>query len=138
MSFTTIGKQSAAVTSSSLKQYLFRDNDPLNVNYYRLKQVDLSGKSAYSNTLLVKLPQANALNIVQNPVQNILQVQVNSGAPKINFLVVYDCSGRKLETANVPNGLQNIDISRLAAGTYILQLITSDGQICNERFMKSN
>ncbi len=136
--FSTIGKEISADVSNSEKQYVFQDNDPVNVNYYRLAEVDLSGKSSYSNTLLVKLPQSSALNIIQNPVQNMLQVQVNSGEPKTNYLVVYDCSGRRLKTANVSNGLQTIDISTLPSGTYILQLITSDGQICNERFVKSN
>jgi hypothetical protein len=136
--FSTIGKMPAANNSSTLKQYTFTDNDPLSTNYYRLKEVDLNGNATYSNTLLVKLPQATALQILQNPVQNSLQVQVNSGQPKTSTLCIFDFSGRRLKTLTVTNGLQTIDISTLPAGVYIMQLITNNGDLYNEQFVKGN
>jgi hypothetical protein len=136
-SFTTIGKQSAAGNSSSLKQYSFTDNAPLSTNYYRLKEVDLNGNATYSNILVVKLPQANTLTILQNPVQNLLQLQLNSGSPAPSSLALYDMSGRKLKTLSLPNGLQTINVSNLAIGTYLLQLTTGNGGVYNERFVKS-
>jgi hypothetical protein len=135
--FSSIGKQPAANNSSTLKQYIFTDNNPLNTNYYRLKEVDLNGNSTYSNTLLVKLTQAQNLTILQNPVQNSLQVQLNNGNAQTSSLTIFDLLGRRFKSLTVPNGLQTINVSSLPSGTYIIQLITSDGEICNERFIKA-
>ncbi len=43
--FTEIGKVASASTSSTLKDYVFYDNNPVQgINYYRLQQVDFDGK----------------------------------------------------------------------------------------------
>ena len=133
-----IRRSAAAGNSSTLKQYSFIDDAPLSTNYYRLKEVDLNGNSSYSNILLVNLSQAAALTILQNPVQDLLQLQLNSGSTAANSLTLFDMWGRKRKALSLPNGPQTIDISNLAVGTYILRLTTGNGDEINEKFVKSN
>jgi uncharacterized lipoprotein YajG len=114
-----------------IKTYLFA----LLVNIFLV----LDGNATYSNTLLVKLPNQPVLTILQNPVQNTLQLQINTRTTrKTNTLMLYDFSGRRLKTLSAPNGPQTIDVSALPAGTYILQLTSSSGQIFNQQFIKTN
>ena len=115
----------------------FNDNNPSYINYYRLKQVDLDGKSTNSNVLFVKVPQTKPLKIIQNPVSDIMQVQVNVEQAKINLLTLFDFSGRKVKSFKGQNGFQNLDVLFIAPGTYILQLLTTNGQKYIESFIKS-
>jgi hypothetical protein len=136
VNFSTIGKQAAAGNSNSLKQYSFIDNNPQSINYYRLKEVDFDGKYVYSKILSVKMLQANALNIIGNPVQNNLQLIIDNLQSSTNYLSIFDFSGRRLKTFNAQTGLQNIDVSFLSSGTYVLQMITADGKIYDQLFVK--
>jgi hypothetical protein len=136
VNFEAIGKQAAAGNSGSLKQYGFLDGEPLAVNYYRLKEVDFNGHFMYSDVLLVKMVGAAALTIMQNPVWNSLQIQVN-GATQTSTLVIYDFAGRRVETLSVGNGVQGVDVSGFPAGSYVAELVTSNGQIYNQHFVKS-
>lgn len=132
--FETIGKRIGAVNSNTLKQYSFIDNNPSNTNYYRLKQVDLDGKSTQSNVLFVKVPKTNPLQIIQNLIKGTIQTQVNV---EPSFLVVLDMFGRKVKSFKAQIGFQNFDVSTIPPGIYILQLVTTDKQTFNERFIKS-
>jgi hypothetical protein len=136
INFSGIGKVNAAGNSTSLKQYSFIDNNPLSINYYRLKEVDLDGKYVYSKILQVQMQQSTALSIIGNPVQNVLQIQINNSSLSTNYLSIFDFTGRRLKAFNAQNGLQNIDVSFLSAGTYVLQMITADGKIYDQLFVK--
>jgi hypothetical protein len=138
INFSTIGKEIATGISNSLKQYTFTDENPSAINYYRLKEVDKDGKYTYSNILLATLQQTQALNIIGNPVQNNLQVQINTNQSQTNQLSIFDFLGRKVKTFTVQKGLQDIEVTSLSAGVYVLQLVIANGEVVNERFIKSN
>jgi hypothetical protein len=135
VNFEAIGRQTAAGNSGSLKQYGFVDGEPKAVNYYRLKEVDFNGHFMYSDVLLVKMVGAAALTIMQNPVGNSLQIQVN-GATQTNELVIYDFAGRRVETVEVGNGVQRVDVSAFPAGSYVAELMEGDGEVARGRFVK--
>jgi len=138
INFSSIGKVNTAGNSSSLKQYSFINSTPLSTNYYRLKEVDFDGNYQYSNILLVKMPQLQPLIILGNPVQNDLQLTINNAqSSQTNYLSIFDFTGRRLQSFNAQNGVLNIDVSFLAPGNYILQMITSDGQVYDKAFLKT-
>jgi hypothetical protein len=136
--FEKIGIVKGAGTSNSIKQYSFVDEKPFYINQYRLKQIDLDGKFAYSKILYVKVQQSNPLSIAGNPVKKQLQVSISMEPSKIGSLVVYDLMGRRMKTFKGTNGLQSLDIAVLGAGKYLLQLITVDGQAYNQQFIKAD
>ncbi len=136
VNFSSIGKVDATGNSNRLQDYAFVDNNPKNTNYYRLKEVDFDGKYIYSKILQVKFPSLQSLSIISNPVQNLLQLQINSSSSQTSYLTIFDFTGRRLKTFNAQNGNQNIDVSFLTSGTYFLQLITSDGDVYDNVFIK--
>ncbi len=136
INYSLIGKITAAGNSSSLQQYTFIDNSPLAFNYYRLKEVDFDEKYFYSKILQVNIRQTQPLIIIGNPVQNSLKVQINNESSQINYLSIFDMARRRLKILNLQSGSQNINVSSLKSGFYILQLITHEGQIFNQEFVK--
>jgi hypothetical protein len=137
INFSSIGTVNAAGNSSTLKQYSFTDNTPFYINYYRLKEVDLDGKLTYSNILLVKIAGTNSFTILQNPVQNNLQLQVNAAQSQTNNLSIFDITGRRWKTFTAQNGLQNVDVSLLPSGTYFIKMTASNGQSFEKMFVKA-
>jgi len=58
-------------------RYSFEDETPINgaVVYYRLKQIDMDGKSTFSPVRSIKLSNARNINIYPNPSQGALTIQ---------------------------------------------------------------
>lgn len=66
--FCTIGIKKAAGCSNNIIMYSFVDQNIFSEKvYYRLKQVDFSGKFTYSNLIAVNLSHENLLNVWPNP-----------------------------------------------------------------------
>ncbi len=136
--FQSIGTINGAGTSNSPKQYTFTDDKPNYINQYRLKQVDLDGRSTYSKILFVKVQQASPVSITGNPVKKQLQVHISLETNKATSLNIFDFMGRKIKAYSPISGFQNLDVSALPSGKYLLQLLTSDGQAFNLRFVKAD
>lgn len=137
INFQSIGKINGAGNSNNVKQYSFTDDKAMYINHYRLKQVDFDGKWSYSKILYVKMPQANPLTIISNPVKNQLQIQINAEASKITSLTIFDFMGRKISSYTASNGIQQLDVSKLLTGKYVLQLLTTDGTAFRQTFLKT-
>jgi hypothetical protein len=135
--FEKIGNLKTIGNSSTTKDYSFTDNNPNYFNHYRLKLVDVSGKISYSKILFVKVQLASPLVIKLNPVKDNLPLQISTDASKIKSIVLFDFMGRKLQMINPFAGFKNINIANLAAGKYLVQLITVDGQGYNAAFIKA-
>ncbi|GAB2604643.1 endonuclease/exonuclease/phosphatase family protein [Spirosoma areae] len=72
--FSAIGRVTAAGDAQSLKTYGLLDENPLRgTSYYRLKQVDLDGKTTYSTIVSVVLDNLTpAFELLGNPTDNQL------------------------------------------------------------------
>jgi hypothetical protein len=130
--FEKIGQLKASGSSSTAKDYSFIDNKPNYINHYRLKQLDLNGK-----ILFVKVQQASAIKIIENPVKKNLQLQLGIDASKIKSITIFDFMGRQLKTIKANSGLHNVDVSNFSIGKYLVQMITTDGQGYNISFIKA-
>ena len=95
-------------------------------NYYRLKSVDMDGRSSYSNIVEITFNlAANNIIVYPNPAKDILNIQSNFKGEKL-YINVTDISGRKiLQTAQQNNQLIHIPVTNLKTGFYLLQV--SDG-----------
>jgi hypothetical protein len=133
--FEAIGSLPAAGNSNVVRQYAFTDNTPTYVNYYRLKQVDLDGKSVYSKILYAKVEKASPLQLMQNVVTTSLSYQVNSRVSG-SILEIYDMTGRRLYKAAAMEGVQSINVSRWSAGKYLIRLLTNSGEVYSHQFIK--
>ncbi len=124
----SIGQVNGAGNSSVLLSYNLFDQNPLNgVSYYRLKQTDFNGDFTYSDPESVYRNQqdATAPVIFPNPAKNVFTIS----AENVDRFEIYTISGQRVTNSVSINPLEGtaaqVDVSALAAGTYIVR---SDAQ----------
>ncbi|GAA4500701.1 hypothetical protein GCM10023172_21410 [Hymenobacter ginsengisoli] len=125
-SYTTIGQVAAKGTSLVASTYALTDagvaNRATGAVYYRLKQVDLDGKAAYSPVRTVSFTKAAslALSLYPNPAQYATGLDLSqlpaTGTYQVQLL---DATGRVVRSASLSGGqVQSLDLHELASGTY--------------------
>ena len=134
--WATIGSVKAAGTSVRAHTYTYTDNAPLsNVNYYRLKQVDLDGKFEYSQVATAAIGKGKLKGIFPNPVKDKLNVIAGELSENATA-TIFDLSGKVVQTTRL-NGAQ-IDVSNLNQGLYLLRVSDDSGQTSEHiRFVKN-
>ena len=120
-----------AITADQLRcdqPFAYTDENPLpGANYYRLKMIDVDGKAAYSNIVLlsVKTQAFELLSINPNIISKENAVlKVNAAEKAEMILVITDFSGRRISTQTVVltpgNNQFNINTGSLTTGAYQL------------------
>ena len=143
--FSALGTVAAAGNSSTAHQYQFTDANVLQAGasalYYRLRIVDNDGKYVYSAILQVQL-QGGVFRITlsPNPVHDRLTVAFSTNNSKNVTLRVTDANGKivykqQFQTNGVTSMQQYINVSKYAAGSYFVQLIT-DKDTKTAKFVK--
>lgn len=134
VNFKTIGRVKGNGSTASRINYTFADTQPLaNLNYYRLKQVDLDGKYSYSRIITVALPSKSTLNLYPIPV-NDGQLTVDSGAETIVSYQVYNLTGAKVFEKTKVNG-KILNVRGLLPGVYLLKTTNAQGVISTNKFI---
>jgi hypothetical protein len=110
--------------------------------YYRLETVDKDGSKSYSKVVAVALGSSvakAAINIYPNPVQSTLFAQVTVTKAGAAQLKVVDAQGKIVATQKTQLAVGTTSISipaaQLAAGSYTLEIETTDGKQ-TQRFVK--
>ncbi len=132
--FSAIGTIKAAGTTSTPQYYAFLDENPLPVSYYRLRQVDLDGKSAVSKIVTVqrKDKRLSLEKAFPMPATNELTVQYSAERSGVLSLQLVDVFGRLILTQNVAategGNIVKLTLDNVATGAYVLLLSDlSDG-----------
>lgn len=121
--FQTIGQVKGNGTTNTAHTYTFEHNDPsVNINYYRLKQVDFNGKSEYSPIRSVVFGKSG-LVIKTTLVSDALDIVVSDETT--TPLSIFNTAGQEVFTAKV-QGAQRLSVSSLPAGTYIVRTAAGD------------
>ncbi len=95
--------------------------------YYRLKQYDIDGQFVYSKIVILSVDNENTIvKLYPNPVNNELNLSINSPLPDNVKLQIVDASGKMIrqqarQVATGSNSL-TIDITKLASGVYYLSI----------------
>ncbi len=136
---------SATGNSSNPLSYSFTDFNPLGLQqYYRLKQTDLDGKSAYSAIVLVKREAPATLTVTKvYPNPSTSSIYINAACPAATTLQlsIVDMNGRVVgrKQVNAMTGNNGFDmaVTQLAPGTYLLQVLNADNKVVTtEKFIK--
>lgn len=107
--------------------YAVNDNSPIQQRaYYRLKEVSADGRYSYSRTVTVRMKDDMQVDIYPNPVSSQLTVQFNGSL--YSTMLLLNEEGKVLMTRNAVPDMQ-VDVSRLPAGTYYVQLIGNSGKL---------
>ena len=124
--------------SQIIRDYVFTDNTPLSISYYRLKQVDIDGGFEYSNVVSVTTKgdkfKINAL--YPNPTKDNIAIQFESNKNEVVNVSVMDLTGRVVLTQNASitewvNSL-NVNTAFLSSGIYMVSLKNSESIIVNK------
>jgi hypothetical protein len=110
--------------------YNFIDNQlTASVYYYRLRQVDLNGKTNYSNTIVIKGDRVNTIKmsgLYPNPATEEITVSIDAPNAEKVVLVVTDIYGKQLmqQQISVEVGSNNtkLNVANLSSGTYLIKL----------------
>ncbi len=93
-------------------------------NYYRLYQIDLDGRSAYSKVVYAKINHLDAV-VYPTPAKNLLHIDHVLPESDIS---IYDINARLVKRTKAHTSSESIDVSVLQNGVYILS-ITSNSNI---------
>lgn len=126
-SWNTIGTVAAAGNSSTTLQYQFTHHHPeAGINYYRLLQTDLDGRTQYSPIRLVRNSSDDEPVLYPNPAQSNAFLQFPNAA--ITTITIYAMDGRQVYRGLQNGSLISLDLSKLASGTYTLVLLRNNKQ----------
>jgi len=133
--FTSLDFVNGAGNSSQITNYTYADVTLKDINvtttYYRLKQIDVDGKYAYSNVLSLNLKDVAQWRVYPNPAKDIATVEINlETSSKVNVQVI-SRDGRIILNSNkgiLNQGKQQVSINTqsFAKGSYIVRLTIGD------------
>ena len=123
-----VGSLSIDGNSQTQLKYNFVDASPAGIKqYYRLKQLDIDGRSSLSNILLIQGEKPTSFEIASvfpNPSRGQVTMLLSAPANETVSIRVLDLAGRILETrqVNVLAGNNSIpfDLSKQAKGQYLI------------------
>lgn len=122
INWVTLGSLPAAGNSNNTIQYNYVHTNPvIGLNYYRIKQTDIDSRYSYSAVRTVLFTSVlQPFAILGNPVTHgKLLVQVYTATQ----LILYTADGKLLWQQQVNTGINTIDVSRYAKGTYLLRSV---------------
>ena len=136
--FSALRTVAAAGSTQARTTYEQTDEQPLfGTSYYRLRQVDFDGTTAFSPVQLIHLGSANAESLTVYPGHEAQQWVVSTSLPAAVLasgpasVRVFDALGRGQQLAAVPDGSQTgrwtLDMRSLPAGLYIVRLVSAAG-----------
>lgn len=136
--FYSIGKITAAGNSVTIKNYSYTDKQPLNnINYYRLKMIDVDGTFTYSKIISVAVNSSEkSFGIYPNPTNNTLYIKL-SATNKEGTLQIINAAGRKVkeQTISLSGNTTSVNVKNLPNGVYdVIVLIGADKY--HQKFIK--
>ncbi|MBC7851030.1 MAG: T9SS type A sorting domain-containing protein [Chitinophagaceae bacterium] len=110
-------------------EYVFNDTKPMaGANFYRLKQVDVSGLAAYSKTLMIRSDFNDVkAKVSPNPFRGTLNVSFQLSKAETLSVRLYNQTGQLVKqlTSKGTVGINTInmgDLNQFAAGNYTLEV----------------
>lgn len=123
------GNRSTAATYGAL------DAQPLSgTGYYRLRTVDLDGKSELSRVVKLNFGKAFTASLSPNPAAGRLLTVNLAGTDGKVTMQLLTAAGKVVKTATLLNGANTVSLDGLAKGMYLVRL-TSAGESTVEKLM---
>ncbi|MGI4737045.1 MAG: lectin-like domain-containing protein [Janthinobacterium lividum] len=133
--FTPLAQLAGQGTSWRKSSYTYLDQTASQAAvptlYYRLRQIDLDGTATLSPVQAVKwqVPQLSDLCYYPNPMHDQLTLDLTNWPTGPCVVQLFDLAGRSQYAQTLSGGeVQQLKLSFLAAGTYVLQVQGTDRQ----------
>lgn len=140
--FSKIGEVPFKASSNAMNQYQFYDGSLLSNNaFFRIRQVDIDGKSMYSSVVSISTNETGSkLSVHPNPVKSQASIVLGAMSNQQTMLVVCDMQGkvltkRSIELQRGQNVIPADSFIQLPGGTYILTAKV-DGVLLQTKFAK--
>ncbi len=141
INFNEVGRVSGAGNSTATLNYRFNDTKPFQgLSYYRLKQVDFDGASAYSDIVAVTLGSYGSFTVYPNPTENDFSINLSNGSAKVE-VSIFDLNGRQVFAQSYNDGTpsknQVITVRAkdiLTAGMYMVH-VSANGAIMQQKLI---
>ena len=126
---------------TSLDMYYTFNDDISTVNgaivYYRLRQVDIDGKSSFSKVVSVRLKKTTDFTVSPNPFSSYVNINIDWKNTETTVMRIFSMAGKQVFTKNIKmnkgtNYVQLNEISTLTPGNYIIQFNSNEGQIIKQ------
>lgn len=101
-------------------------NPATGYNYYRLKMTDMDGRFKYSNISTVNFSKPDQITLQPNPAKNFIVIK---GIAGYQHLQVLDITGGIQLQKSIGANEERINISHLATGIYLIELINKGKKI---------
>jgi intein-encoded DNA endonuclease-like protein len=144
-----VGTMKAQGVSSGRKPYSFTDDAGRNTAikkdlYYRLKQIDLDNRSAYSRILIVRVYNTQStkmISVTPNPAKNDISVNVQLNENSFIVMKVISTNGtevmkKSLRASAGSNSYILEGTSKLQRGLYVLEVIVNSKERMVVKLMK--
>jgi hypothetical protein len=130
-----------AGSSASARSYSYRDAAPFSgVSYYRLKQLDVDGKVAYSPVATVQMAVvvASSISAYPNPTADKVTVTWPAAETVATRWLLTNAMGQQIHTEMVtaPSNF-TLDLSPYAAGTYYLTVLAGEQVLGRTKVQKA-
>jgi len=148
--FTKVGTVAATGNSVTEQSYEFKHTVNANLNYYRLRIVDVDGKTQLTTTKRItnsceaKGADNGIVRFYPNPTSSIINLEVlwvNEDTKSADIFIT-DLTGRIVKTMKVDLtsdiNLIPVDVQELAQGTYLINMRNGSAVITAKKFVKSN
>jgi hypothetical protein len=125
--WTKIASIAAKGNSSVQSKYAFTYKTPVSgINYYRLKMVDMDNSFDFSEIKTVRAAFTANVKVYPNPASNFVHVSLTANASVVRLL---NTAGQVLQDCKLVGNATttSFDISSYTAGTYMVQVLSTDG-----------
>lgn len=144
VNWAPMSKVNGAGNSTAILKYNAYDARPsAGYNYYRVKQVDVDGKSDYSSVVKVKITvEQTGVSVLTNPFVNRITVDFLSNSSQSVNVRLVDISGKLIasEKWQISKGSTRINFEKVAnlqRGMYILTVTDNNSNVIyNNKLMK--
>jgi hypothetical protein len=122
--------------------YIYLDQNPLPVNYYRLKLIGEDGNYNYSKVIVVS-PNGNLSSTIQpNPFMQSFAVHTYLPFPQPIKIQLLDMSGKLIRYKSIAgitgnNKVEFDDVGNLQPGIYMVRIVRADS-IIEKKIVKGN
>lgn len=139
VSWNSLGYVTAENNPNDLSAYTFTTMGSATGNiYFRLRTVDKAGRNGFSDVRMVTIQKTGAVvSVWPNPAHDNVQVSniAEEGTP-FQKARLYDLNGQMMMEKQLQPGLNNLSLSALKTGTYVLTLVAGNGKIQTQKIIK--
>ncbi len=135
-SFTAIAEIYSKGDTEFGHEYSFTDRSASDYSYYRLKSMDYSGEFSFSEIVTLQRETMDEPIVFPTATSELLHVRL-PGLPQDASYQIIDATGQRLQGNQLKGFLTTLDISKLNAGIYQIQIRDQDASR-TFKFFKNN